>query len=114
MQKDFDDDERFQDEPQDLVTQEGREVHGPGLAAGFGGDGGTAPAVGTQAPSSGTDTTATPKPKVRLIQMGELLRKWVSKRLLKLNGADVGKIMASMRQLGVGVQRGAEAFAIFQ
>ena len=114
MQKDFDDEEWLQDVPEDLVAEEGREVDGAGLAAGFSGDGGAAPAAGAQAPVSGTDATATPKPKVRPIQMGEFLRKWVSKRLLKLNGADVGKIMASMRQLGVGVQGGAEAFAIFQ
>ena len=71
MQKDFDDDEWLQDVLEDLVVEEGREVHGPGLAAGFRGDGGTAPAAGTQAPSPGTDATATPKPKVRPVQMGE-------------------------------------------
>ena len=71
MQKDLDDEEWLQDVPEDLVAEEGRDVHGPGLAAGFSGDGGTAPAAGTQAPSSGTDATSIPKPKVRPVQMGE-------------------------------------------
>ena len=53
------------------------------------------------------------KPKVRPIQMGEWLRKWVSKRLLRLNASDIGKIMVATRQLGVGTPGGAEALAIF-
>ena len=55
-----------------------------------------------------------PKPKVRPIQMGEGLRKWVSKRLLKLNGGDINKTMIAMRQLGVGIPGGAEALALFE
>ena len=46
--------------------------------------------------------------------MGECMSKWVSKRLLKLNEADVGKVMHAMRQLGVGTPGGAEAPAIFE
>eukprot|EP00973_Karenia_brevis_P032368 4461680-Karenia_brevis.AAC.1 len=46
--------------------------------------------------------------------MGEFLRKWVSKRLLMLNSSDAGRVMAAMRQLGVGTPGGAEALAIFQ
>ena len=55
---------------------------------------------------------ATSKQKVRPIQMGEFLRKWVSRRLLKLNTNDIQRIMISLRQLGVGMSGGAEAFAI--
>ena len=53
------------------------------------------------------------RPKVRPIQMGEFMRKFVSRRLLLLNKADIGKVMAAMRQLGVGTSGGAEALAIF-
>ena len=35
--------------------------------------------------------------QVRPIQMGELLRKWVSKRLLCLNGVDIGRTMTASR-----------------
>eukprot|EP00973_Karenia_brevis_P018306 2512919-Karenia_brevis.AAC.1 len=51
--------------------------------------------------------------KVRPIQMGEFMRKYVSRRLHSLNESDMSKTMAAMRQLGVGVKGGAEALAIF-
>ena len=57
--------------------------------------------------------TEPPRAAVRPIQMGEFLRKWVSKRLLKLNDADISRIMIAMRQLGVGTSGGAEALATF-
>ena len=45
--------------------------------------------------------------------MGEFLRKWVSWRLLVLNGGDIERVMAAMRRLGVRTPGGAEALAIF-
>ena len=54
------------------------------------------------------------RPKVRPIQMGEFMRKWVSRRLLQLNGSDIDRVMAAARQLGVRSRGGAEALAIFQ
>ena len=45
--------------------------------------------------------------------MGEFVRKWVSKRLQKAQAGDIGKLAASMRQLGVGTSGGAEALALF-
>ena len=79
----------------------------------FSGSGSTR--AGQQA-TDGMDTSdaATARPKVRPIQMGEFLRKWVSRRLLKLNVADIEVVMSAMRQLGVRSQGGAEALAIFQ
>jgi hypothetical protein len=53
------------------------------------------------------------KPKVRPIQVGEVLRRWISKRLLRLNASDISRVMASSRQLGVGTPGGAEALGIF-
>ncbi len=53
-------------------------------------------------------------PKVRPIQMGEWLRRWVSRRNLALNKADIEKVTVAMRQLGVGTAGGAEALALFQ
>ena len=41
-----------------------------------------------------------PSPSVRPIQMGEFLRKWISRRLLALNKADIGKVAVAMRALG--------------
>jgi hypothetical protein len=64
------------------------------------------------APRAESATAAAPK--VRPIQMGEFLRKWVSRRLLLLQKGDINKVMAAMRQLGVGMSGGAEALAIFQ
>ena len=52
-------------------------------------------------------------PKARPIQMGEFMRKLVSKKLLLLNSSDLTKIFLEMRQLGAGVAGGAEALAIF-
>eukprot|EP00973_Karenia_brevis_P080292 11137539-Karenia_brevis.AAC.1 len=46
--------------------------------------------------------------------MGEFLRKWISRRLLVLNGPDIDRVMVAMRQLGVRIPGGAEALAIFQ
>jgi len=50
---------------------------------------------------------------VRPIQMGEFLRKYVSKRLLSLNSGGIANLMTSARQLGVGTSGGAEALAFF-
>ena len=46
--------------------------------------------------------------------MGEFLRKWVSRRLLKMNSNDIAKVMSAMRQYGNGADGGAEAIAMFQ
>ena len=54
-----------------------------------------------------------PKAKVRLIQMRELLRKWACRRVLQVAKPDIGKVMWSMRQLGVTAPQGAEALALF-
>ena len=51
--------------------------------------------------------------KVRPIQMGEFMRKYVSRRLRSVNHQDEKKIMQAMRQIGVGTSGGAEALAIF-
>jgi hypothetical protein len=63
------------------------------------------------------DTVAPPgldhKPKVRPLQIGEFMRRWVSKRLLKLNSSENSCVMTASRQLGVGTSGGAEALAIF-
>ena len=48
--------------------------------------------------------------KVRPIQMGEFLRKYVSRRLLALSEGEIGALTTSMRQIGVGTRGGAEAF----
>ena len=45
--------------------------------------------------------------------MGELLRKYVSRRLLALSEGEIAALTTAMRQLGVGSQGGAEALAIF-
>ena len=52
-------------------------------------------------------------PKPRPIQQGEFLRKWTAKRLMAANHADIARVMAAMRQIGVGLPGGAEALAIF-
>ena len=51
--------------------------------------------------------------KVRPIQMGEFLRKYVSRRLLALSEGEIAALTTSMRQIGVGTPGGAEALAIF-
>ena len=51
--------------------------------------------------------------KVRPIQIGEFLRRWVSRRLLALSRGDTSRVMLAMRQLGVGMPGGAEALATF-
>ena len=51
--------------------------------------------------------------KVRPIQMGEFLRKYVSWRLLALSEGEISALTTSMRQIGVGTPGGAEALAIF-
>ena len=51
--------------------------------------------------------------KVRPIQMGEFLRKYVSRRLLALSEAEIAAL-TSMRQIGVGTPGGADALAIFR
>ena len=51
--------------------------------------------------------------KVRPIQMGQFLRKYVSQRLFALNEGEIAALTTSMRQIGVGTQGGAEAWAIF-
>ena len=42
--------------------------------------------------------------KVRPIQMGEFLRKYVSRRLLALSEGEIAALTTSMRQIGVGTQ----------
>ena len=51
--------------------------------------------------------------KVRPIQMGEFMRKYVSRRLNVLSDTDIERVMIAMRQLGVRTSGGAEALAIF-
>ena len=51
--------------------------------------------------------------KVRLVRMGEFLRKYVSRRLLALSEGEIAALPTSMRQIGVGTPGGAEALAIF-
>ena len=51
--------------------------------------------------------------KGRPIQMGEFLRKYVSRRLLALGEGEIAALATAMRQLGVGSQGGAQALAIF-
>ena len=51
--------------------------------------------------------------KVRPIQMGEILRKYLSRRLLALSEGGIAALTTAMRQIGVGSQGGAEALAIF-
>lgn len=63
--------------------------------------------------AGGATEQAQVSPGVRPIQIGEFLRRWVSKRLLQLNKCDISKVMVSMRQLGVGTSGGAEALATF-
>ena len=43
--------------------------------------------------------------KVRPIQMGEFLRKYVSRRLLALSEGEIAALTTSMRQIGVGTLR---------
>ena len=50
---------------------------------------------------------------VRPIQIGEFMRKYVSRRLLALNNADTAQALGAMRQLGAGTAGGAEALATF-
>ena len=59
------------------------------------------------------DQQAVDLKKVRPIQMGEFLRKYVSRRLLALCEGEIAALTTAMRQLGVGSQGGAEALAIF-
>ena len=51
--------------------------------------------------------------KVRPIQMEEFLWKYVSRKILALSEGEIAALTTAMRQLGVGSQGGAEAFAIF-
>ena len=48
--------------------------------------------------------------KVRSIQMGGFLRKYVSRRLLALSEEEIAALTTSMRQIGVGTPGGAEIF----
>ena len=50
---------------------------------------------------------------VSRFQMGELVRKCVSSRLLALSAEETASLMTAMRQIGVGAQGGAEALATF-
>ena len=63
--------------------------------------------------AEGPATAAPTRPNVRPIQMGEFLRKWTSRRLLRLNSRDTAKVMAAMRQFGNGATGGTETVAIF-
>ena len=51
--------------------------------------------------------------KVRPIQIGEFLRKFVSGRLPALSEGEIAAFTAAMHQLGFGSQGGADAIAIF-
>ena len=51
--------------------------------------------------------------KDRPIQMEEFLRKYVSRRLLALNGGEIAVLTLVIRQLGVESPGGGEAFTIF-
>lgn len=55
-----------------------------------------------------------PRAQVRPIQMGEFLRKFVSRRLQAVSAKDISRVMTAARQLGVGTSGGAESLAIFQ
>jgi hypothetical protein len=71
-------------------------------------------AVTDAAPAEPADGVTDDSPvKVRPIQMGEFMRKYVSKRLLSINSSDLAKTLLEMRQLGAGAAGGAEALAIF-
>ena len=87
--------------PESLVTEYGPEQDMSGAES---------PAQTTEESAVGQVATT---PKVRPVQMGEFLRKWVSRRLMVLNSGDVSRVMMAMRQLGVGVSAGAEALAFF-
>ena len=50
---------------------------------------------------------------VRPIQMGEVLRKYAAKRLLRADKVDIDKVMTAMRQFGCGLDGGAEAIQHF-
>eukprot|EP00973_Karenia_brevis_P094219 12421357-Karenia_brevis.AAC.1 len=49
------------------------------------------------------------RPKVRPIQMGEFLRKWMTRRLLAIQKIPIQCAMTAARQWGVGTPGGAEA-----
>ena len=58
------------------------------------------------------DQQAVDPKKVGPIQMGEFLRKYVSRRLCAVS-EEIAALKTAMRQLGVGSQGAAEAHAIF-
>lgn len=60
------------------------------------------------------DVNASQLPKVRPIQMGELLRKFISRRLLALGAFNISRLMHASRQLGAATAGGAEARATSQ
>ena len=51
--------------------------------------------------------------KVRPIQMGEVMMKWLSKRCLKADQAMRDRVMLQARQYGCGIEGGAEAIQVF-
>ena len=51
--------------------------------------------------------------KVRQLQVGEFVRKYVSRQLLALREGEMAPLMTAMRQVGVGSQGGAEALSVF-
>ena len=51
--------------------------------------------------------------KVRPAQMGEFLRKYVSRKLLAMSEGEIASLITAMPQLGVGFLDGAEALAVF-
>ena len=59
-----------------------------------------------------TSETSTPK-KVRPAEIGEFLRKYVSRRLLALSEGEIAALTTSIRQIRVGTSGSAEALAIF-
>ena len=57
------------------------------------------------------DQQAVDPKKGRPTQIGEFLRKYVSRRLLALREGEIAAPVTAMRQLGVGFQGGAEALS---
>ena len=76
-------------------------------ASGGNGEAGLPPAQGEAA------VAPVPKAKVRPIQMGEFLRKWACRRLLQVAKPDIGKVMWTMRQLGVQAPGGPRLWPSF-
>ena len=59
------------------------------------------------------DQEAVVPKEVQPIQMGEFLRKYVSRRFFAFSEGEIAALTTAMRQLGVGSQGGTEALAVF-